>query len=87
MAMLWTGLAAASWVLGKDLPFSIGLTALAVAYFWLSWHARRPANDPFVQAGAQSAGGVLADPTNGGTNPGLSRRVTLGRPEQSERCL
>jgi hypothetical protein len=46
LAMLWTGLAASCWILGEDLPLSIGSTVLAVAYFWMSWHARRHANDP-----------------------------------------
>src|SRR5687768_15725215 len=45
-AVFWSGLAAASWIVGMDLVFTIGCAAAGAAWFWASWYARRHANDP-----------------------------------------
>jgi hypothetical protein len=46
MALFASGLAAAAWILGMDLVFSIGWTVVTAGWFWASWYARRHANDP-----------------------------------------
>jgi hypothetical protein len=44
MAVWWTGMATAGWILGADLPPSIGMTVAAVA-FGASWRGGGPAQD------------------------------------------
>ena len=81
MAVFASGLAAASWILGENLVFSIGWTVAAAGYFGTSWYARRHANAPLRPGrGATSRWGG-GDPTNGGNSSEWGRSARPGVPE------